>query len=611
MSMFFYAFLLGFLVSSVPPLFSEKEGGSKIVWTLLSLVGNIILAGIAAYFFMPVGAGPLGGLLNLWPVFLINAIVGGAFVAADSNDNHHMIGVSGSSIALALILIIFVVNGVGGWIGRDRERFAYSNVETKPISEMPWGDNNPKPVVSEGNAKTLFSGALPQSTSTGRPVVGRYKLGDVVKQEINGHIYWLGMLTYNSDFAGAWDESIKMVPGYMIVDAEDTKSKAQWVDYEINYFSGGFFGRDTHRLLYFAGYPNYVQVDPTIEKSDEDGKLYETIGLAKYNFSVLHLKIEKIAIIDVTTGNIFQVCDLGTCPDWIDRQVDDTVATDAVTWFGWYMKDDWFNPSGRDTFKADDVPVFVYSPETGKEFQFLMTSTSSADNTATGVLYYKTDSMKGVYYQVSGDPFPLGNQVVDKIQQNAVISVSKYMVDQMLLINISGHWSWLATLSTNNPPYGTQYQGVAYVLATSSPDVTSVDVQFDKDPAMALVKYQAWLKRYENGARGTLTGHVTDVGVFQKDGNSVFTMFITDDNTGQMVTAIDPTTGVNQPVFFTVVVGNDTREITMTQPGDQVQIEYYSSTWNEYIVTKLDNLDRPKLSDLLNNALKAFMGLFR
>ena len=610
MTMFLYALLLGFLVSSVPPLFSEKEAKGKIVWTALSFVGNLILAWVMVYFFMPVGAGPLGGLLNLWPVFLINAIAGGAFAAADSDDNHHMIGISGSSIALALILIIFVVNGVGGWMGRDRERFAFANIETKPIDQMPWGDNNPKPVVSEGNAKTLFSSALPQSTATGRPVVGRYRVGDVVRQDVGGHMRWLGMLTYNSGFAGAWDEMVKTVPGYLIVDAEDTNSKAQWVDYEINYFSGGYWGRDTHRLMYYAGYQNYVQIDPTIEISDEDGKLYETIGLAKYNFSVLHYRIEKIAIVDVTTGN-YQVCDFGSCPSWVDRQVDDNVATDAVNWFGWYMKDDWFNPSGRDTFKPDDVPVFVSSPETGKEFQYLITSTSLADNTSTGVIYYKTDAMQGVYYQVSGDPFPLGNQVVTKIQDNAKIKVSGFIVDQLFFLNISGHPSWLATLSSDNPPYGTQYQMTAYVLATSSPDVTSEDVQFDKDPATALVKYQAWLKRYENGARGTITGHVTDVGVYQKDGNSVFTMFLTDDKTGQMVTAIDPTTGVNQPVFFTVVVGNDTREITMTQPGDQVQIEYYSSTWNEYIVTKLDNLDRPKFSDLLNNALKAFMGLFR
>ncbi len=602
--MFIFVLLLGFLSSTIPTFFgSEGFSGKNLGWAAASLVGNAIMALVFVYFFMPVATGPLGGFLNLWPVIMINGIMGMVFASSDSSDTHTA-GAIGSGLVLLVMAVVVTFNLLGGWVGRDKEKFAYANIETKPISEMPWDNNAPTPIVTEGNAKARFSGNIPNTTPDGRAVVGRYVLGDVVRQEVGGHNLWLGMLDYKSSWQGAFDETILVVPGYMRLDAEDEKSVPEFVPYEIRFFSGAYFDRDTKRLLYNAGYQDYIQIDPTIEISDEDGKLYETIGLGKYNFSVGFNRIDKIAIIDVTTGAIVNVCNVGECPSWVDRQIDDSVASISVAWFGKFIKDDWWNPLGRDTFQADDEPVFVYSQDSGKEFQYLMTSTAMSENTSTGVLYYKTDMRQGTYYQVQGEPFPIGNDVLTIIQDHPEIKVSGFVVDQILLRNISGHPSWLATLSSTTA-YGTKYQYTAYVLASTS--VTSNDVQFDARPEIALQKYEAWLKQYFEKERGTILGTVADIGTYQKDGNSIFTMIVRDGN-GQVISAVDPVSGQTAPIIFLVEVTPETREIAMTQSGDEVNFEYFGSTWNEYIVTRLENNDRPSLLDSIGAAFKALFG---
>lgn len=596
------------LLVGIPQLFAKGDLKYVIKWLLIGLGLNILLISLDVYLFIPALTGPLGGMEFLWLPIIINgifAMIMGGAVKSDSYDeekNPHWAALIGLCAGLVLMGLIWL--GVLGfnWVGKDKAKLEFANVQSAPMvnvvdangnvtgqqpSTIPGSSDKHMIIVSPNNALNKGAGSLPSQYAS------VYQFGQYVPQKINGHQYYLSLLNFK-DWFTTW--SYSTTPGYILIDAENPLLKDYKITpYTIRYFDGGYFNYDVNRHLYLSGLTDYVFVDPTAELSD-DGKLYETVGLAKYAFGWEGLSVEKVAVVDVTTGD-YVVYAINDLPKWIDRALPVEATDPNIKWVGLYKNAGWFNFNNINTQKADDKPVIVYNEDSEQNsFQYLMTSTNGADNSGLSVILYSSVERKGLEYDFP-TPITIGDDVVKLFENNPTIHQQEAKVDQIRLVYMYGTYTWVATMSTPTDR-GSQYQYMAILAVSKS--ATSKDVVFEKDPELALRDYRNWLATNTNTSEAeanrqnstkTFEGIITSIGTSDINGNTnhVFTM---SDMNGKKVTYSDAS---GKPVdrIFVGFFTPDTQKLPLAKVGDHVLLTYQDTADNTLSVVTFEDYDVP------------------
>ncbi|HXZ04377.1 MAG TPA: hypothetical protein VEH81_06050, partial [Ktedonobacteraceae bacterium] len=189
-----------------------------------------------------------------------------------------------------------------------------------------------------------------------------------------------------------------------------------------------------------------------------------------------------------------------------------------------------------------------------------MTSSSTNDNSSTGVFLFDTHKNEAHFY-----PQAAGVGIGDNVQntfQSTRANILRYNVDTSQLYQICGQPTWVAIYSS-----GGIFQDVGIL---SAKNLNGSNVQFESNLPAALSDYKLWLTQQGipnacvstnvGGAQKTVSGKVLRISMIQQSGNTIYYLQISGQN-----------------VIFTANLGLSAK-LPLVQPGDMVIGTYSSSS---------------------------------
>ena len=466
-----------------------------------------------------------------------------------------------------------------------------------------WFDSNAKALAAIPHVITESSPTLPQTDqrnivlvsqnvasykgqqvlgSNGQNLGSTYNLdpSSYTLQSIAHHLYYVAPLSYNNIFANLASST---TPGFVVVDAEDPQAQPQlctnqsttsWCPGQgasIAYLPGALLNQDLLRHVYLSGYTYGRLLDPTLEL-DDSFHPYWTISLMQPTRGYTGNMLSEVLIVDAHTGAIkdYQPKDV---PSWVDRVMPASTVTDYLTWWGLYHAAPWFNPSGAGQQTPASAPQLLYNNVDQPVWLVPMTSSSSNDNSSTGVFLFDTHKNEAYFYPLRG--LGIGSNVQDTIQSTRA-NIRNYTVDSIQLYTIYNTPTWVAIFAQSTGS-GDIFQAVGIVDARN---LNGSNVQFEPTLSAALQDYQQWLTQLGTGGVGapsggttlTVMGKVLRVSAVQQGSNTVYYLQI-----------------AGQHIIFTANLSLSAK-LPLVQPGDIVKGQYSNTGSTVVNFTTFDDL---------------------
>jgi hypothetical protein len=584
-------------------LFARKnrpEPRALAIWAGRLWLFNFLLDLAIFYIGQPALTGPYGGWQwLLWPILLTGllALFGGSFtqvrstfetfssqingdrpfrasfsaprrngsrnagIVDDKPQHSGSVLASGAAgtaaIAFALIVAI-VFNGLIGiattWFdGNAKALSAIPKLITeKPSTPLPPTDVNHIVLVTQGVASYLGQQVLAQN---GQNLGSTYHTEETgyTLQSVKGHLYWIAPLVYNNVWANLGRLE---TPGFVVVDAEDPNAEPQLrTGYHLRYLPDAILNMDLLRHVYLSGYTDGNLVDPTLEV-DDSFRPYFTVSLMQSTRGFTGDVVSRVLLVDPQSGGITSYAP-GDVPSWVDRILPASAVDQYLTWWGQYATAPWFNPSGAGIQRpATAEPELVYNTVDQPVWLEAMTSGSSTDNSATGVVLFDTKDMTGHFYPLSG--LGVTANVTHTFESNPA-NIRGYKVANVQLYQIYNVPTWVATFVQDNA-YGESFQAVGIVDARQ---LNGANVIMASNKQDALANYAQWLQDRNTGGGGlptgqqlTVQGKVTRIQAATENGTSIYYLLID-----------------GQSRIFRAPLGLSP-ELPLVQPGDQVRVQF-------------------------------------
>ncbi len=475
------------------------------------------------------------------------------------------VGVLG--IAASILINIFTT-----WFDVNAKVLAaIPSVKVMPSPQLPPTDPNNVVLVSQSIASYKGQQIL---GSNGQNLGSAYNLdpASYTLQSINRHLYYVAPLTYNNIFVNL---SNRTTPGFVVVDAEDpqqvpvlhTEQSAK-----IAYLPGALLNQDLLRHVYLNGYTYGRLVDPTLEL-DDNNHPYWTISLMQPTRGYTGDALSEVLIVDANTGEIKKY-QPSQVPGWVDRVFPAATVSQYLQWWGLYHAAPWFNPSGLGQQAPSGDPQLLYNRGEQPVWLVPMTSSSSNDNSSTGVFLFNTHKNEAQFYPLSG--IGIGDNVSSTFKSTRA-NIRNYNVTSTQLYQINGAPTWVAIYSQSTAS-GDIFQAVGVVDARS---LNGNNVQFEATLPAALNDYTQWLTQQGSGGGGgtggggttaqTVTAKVLRISPVQQGSNTIYYLQL-----------------AGQKVIFTANLSLSAK-LPLTQVGDTVKITYSPTTQSVINVQSFDN----------------------
>ncbi len=434
---------------------------------------------------------------------------------------------------------------------------AIPNVKVMASPMLPPTDQNNVILVSQSIASYKGQQVL---GSNGQNLGSAYNIdpASYTLQSINHHLYYVAPLTYNNIFVNL---SNPTTPGFVVVDAEDPQQVPQLHTEEsakIAYLPGALLNQDLLRHVYLSGYTYGRLVDPTLEL-DDNMHPYWTISLMQPSRGYTGDVLSEVLLVDAHTGAIKKYLP-SQVPLWVDRVFPSNTVTQYLQWWGLYHAAPWFNPSGLGQQAPVGTPELLYNRGDQPVWLVPMTSSSSSDNSSTGVFLFNTHKNEADFYPLSG--IGIGDNVSSTFRSTRA-NIRNYNVTSTQLYQIDGVPTWVAIYS-NSTASGDIFQAVGIVDARA---LNGNNVQFESNLPAALNDYAQWLTQQGNGGTGsggvttqTVTGKVQRIAAVQQGANTIYYLQI-----------------AGQKVIFTANLSLSAK-LPLVQSGDTVKITYLPTT---------------------------------
>ena len=563
---FNYLLCLAILYLTEPALTGPFGGWQWLLWPLaISSIGNLFS------FARPV----LGTLGDISAASQGRGSGRGARVSLPANASRGAIaaGIFGLAVAafigivVAGLIVVFTT-----WFDSNAKALsAIANVKIeKPTTPLIPTDPNHIVLVSQSVA--AFKGQQVLG-SNGQNLGSSYSLdpNSYTLQSINRHLYYVAPLTYNNIFINLSNSS---TPGFVVVDAENPQvvpTLHTGPGDSIAYLPGAILNQDLIRHVYLSGYTYGRLVDPTLEL-DDSFHPYWTISLMQPTRGYTGDVLSEVLIVDAHTGTIkdYKPQDV---PVWVDRVMPAATVSQYLQWWGLYHAAPWFNPSGAGQQSPAGDPQLLYNSVDQPVWLVPMTSSSSNDNSSTGVFLFDTHKNEAHFYPLAAG-LGIGTNVQNTFASTRA-NILHYNVDSFQLYQICGQPTWVAIYSSSSI-----YQDVGMLDARN---LNGGNVQFEPNLSKALDDYKLWLSQNSipndcgatpsGGKQLTVTGKVLRIAPVQQGGNTVYYIQLS---------------GQNQ--IFTANLSLSPK-LPLVQAGDTVTGTYLSSTGQTVNLTAFDDLD--------------------
>jgi hypothetical protein len=561
---FNYIVCLAILYFSLPALTGPFWGWQWLVWPLIfSCVGNLfafarpaigVLEDVSTAAqsgrFRTVGGTPDRSMPRNFSRGAVAAAIFGLIVAG-------LVG-----IVAPLLITIFTT-----WFDVNAKALAaIPNVVVHKSADLPPTDPNHIVLVSQDVAAYKGQQVL---GSNGQNLGSAYGIdpNSYTLQSIKGHLYYVAPLSYNNIFVNL---SSPTTPGFVVVDAENPQAVPQLrtedtqAGTSLRYLPGALLNQDLLRHVYLSGYTYGRLVDPTLEL-DDNFRPYWTISLMQPIRGYVGDVLSEVLIVDAHTGVItkYQPQDV---PSWVDRVMPAGTVSQYLQWWGLYHSAPWFNPSGLGQQQPASDPELLYNRVDQQPVWLIpMTSSSSNDNSSTGVFLFDTHKNQADLYPLAG--IGIGDNVTNTFKSTHS-NIRNYDVASVQLYQIYNTPTWVAIYvqSTGTVSPGSDgssggttggiFQAVGMVDARN---LNGSNVQFETSLAQALQDYQQWLTQQNSGSSVptngqvlSVSGKVLRVSSVQQGGNTIYYLQI-----------------VGQKNIFTANLSLSPK-LPLVQPGDNV-----------------------------------------
>ena len=557
-------------------------------WFVGYFVFNFILCLVIIYLSEPALTGPFGGWQwILWPL-AISSIANlfsfarpmlgtledisaasqgrrstqGSSISLPANASRGAIaaGIFGLIFAAAIgivvagLIVIFTT-----WFDSNAKVLAAIPKITVERPTTPLIPTDPNHIVLVSQSVAAFKGQQILG-SNGQNLGSSYNLdpNSYTLQSINHHLYYVVPLSYNNIFINLSNSS---TPGFVIVDAENPQAiptLRTGPGDSIAYLPGAILNQDLIRHVYLSGYTYGRLVDPTLEL-DDSFHPYWTISLMQPTRGYTGDVLSEVLIVDAHTGDIKDYKPQNV-PYWVDRVIPSDTVTQYLTWWGLYHAAPWFNPSGAGQQSPASDPQLLYNNADQPVWLVPMTSSSSNDNSSTGVFLFDTHKNEAHFYPLAAG-LGIGSNVQNTFQSTRA-NILRYNVDSFQLYQICGQPTWVAIYSS-----GGIFQDVGVLAARN---LNGGNVQFEPSLSRALDDYKLWLAQNNipndcgatptGGTQQAVTGKVLRISSVQLNGNTIYYIQISGQN-----------------VIFTANL-NLSPKLPLVQPGDTVTITYFNAS---------------------------------
>jgi len=562
----------------------EAFDGQKFSrWFAAYFVLNYILCLLILYFSEPALTGPFWGWQwLLWPLVIssianlfafarpaLNALEDASAVSQgrsrSSQNSPTKLPTSASRGTIAAGIFGLVVAAVIGivvsglivvfttWFDSNAKALAaIPQVRVESSPKLPPTDQNHIVLVSKSIA--IYKGQQVLG-SNGQNLGSTYSIDpdSYTLQSINHHLYYVGPLSYNNVFANL---NSPTTPGFVVVDAENpeqvpvlhTEASAA-----LAFLPGALLNQDLLRHVYLNGYTYGKLVDPTLEL-DDSFHPYWTISLMQPSRGYIGDVLSEVLIVNAHTGEIKKYQPQNV-PTWVDRVMPAQTVTDYLTWWGLYHAAPWFNPSGMGQQTPANDPELLYNNVDQPVWLIPMTSSSTNDQSSTGIFLFDTHKNEAHFYPLAG--LGIGSNVQSTFQSNSK-NIRNYNVASVQLYQIYGVPTWIAIYVQSSGNGGFQSVGVV-----DARNLNGSNVQYEASLPQALQDYQQWLTQQGNGGNTpsggttqTVLGKVLRISSVQQGSNTIYYIQISGQNT-----------------IFTANLSLSPK-LPLVQPGDTIKGDY-------------------------------------
>jgi len=570
-------------------------------WFVGYFIFNYLLCLAILYISEPAFTGPFGGWQwLLWP--LVISSIGNLFSFArpmlgvmeemsavsqgqrssrssimalpkDASRGKIAAGIFGLVVAAAIgIVVAGLIVVFTTWFDSNAKALAAIPKTTIEKPSTPLIPTDPNNIVLVSKSVAAFKGQQILG-SNGQNLGSSYSLDpdSYTLQSINHHLYYVAPLSYNNIFINLANSS---TPGFVVVDAENPQAQPTLRTYGTNtiaYLPGALLNQDLVRHVYLSGYTYGRLVDPTLEL-DDSFHPYWTISLMQPTRGYIGDVLSQVLIVNAHTGDI-KVYQPQNVPTWVDRVMPADTVTQYLTWWGLYHAAPWFNPSGAGQQTPAGDPQLLYNNVDQPVWLVPMTSSSSNDQSSTGVFLFDTHKNEAHFYPLAAG-LGIGDNVRNTFQSTRA-NILRYNVDSFQLYQICGQPTWVAIYSSSSI-----YQDVGVLDARN---LNGGNVQFEPNLSAALSDYKQWLAQQSipndcgaiptTGAQQTVTGKVLRISAVQQGGNTIYYIQISGQN-----------------VIFTANLSLSPK-LPLVQSGDTVRGTYLSTTGKAVATVDLKTFD--------------------
>ncbi|UCZ55237.1 hypothetical protein LGQ02_04285 [Bacillus shivajii] len=277
-----------------------------------------------------------------------------------------------------------------------------------------------------------------------------YTLGETRIQRVDDTLYWITPIEYDDFFR--WMRS-DAVPGYIRVNAENSRAEPQLVLTDMTIVPSGFFHENLERHVRME-YPDVLMLDTTFE-IDSEGNPYYIVSYGHYTEFRRVADVDGVIIVNPTTGEI-EKYEKENAPEWVNRIYPPHIAEERNNWFGIYkhgLINRFFGREGLTEptrWTADDAVAGVVDRELNLNWfsdHMRLQTGQEASNSMVGFTMFDARTGELRYFRdASGS---LNGRTAMNLAERT-FRRDDYVAGTPTLYNIYGQYTWVVPLMDRN-----------------------------------------------------------------------------------------------------------------------------------------------------------------
>jgi hypothetical protein len=464
-----------------------------------------------------------------------------------------------SFIGFVIFLLITIVNSAPMFHSASY-RNLIGQVKSKDFNKsLPPIDIKNAPLVSEHMAIQYAQKKLSDIPALGSQVV----LGDFVKQNVKGKLYWVSFLEHSGFFQ--WNKTGATI-GYVKVSASNPEDVELVTSVDnkpltMKYIDSAYFGNNAYRRIYSEN--KNLGISDLSSEIDDDGRPYIVATLYDKTIGFGGADVVGIAILDVQTGEVKNYNLQKDVPAWVDRVYPADLLKSQVDDWGKYVNG-WFNPSNQGRLKVSNKVDLVYG-EDGNCYFYLGITSVGRDNGIVGFMLVNSRTKETILYHLSG-----ADEDVAARTAEGSMPEKHYTATNPLPFSVDGVPTYILTLTDNN--------GIPRAYAMI--DILQYQTLAVQDTLQNT--YQLYLNKLAHGNPGvsisdkkenvvSLKGVVDRISNDMKNGTSIYYM----------------TLKGNEHIFTST--SDISEKLVLSKVGDSVNLSVEKSDQKLFTILKFEN----------------------